>query len=74
MLLEFIRANPELSSKEIHDGLGIDWAYATIKRAIQKLVSENLIAVNGKGKSTKYKISDAYNLFYPINIDVAQNV
>lgn len=42
-LLHFINAHPARSSKEIHEGLEEVLGYATIKRALQKLLSENWI-------------------------------
>lgn len=47
-ILAFIKRHPSLSSKEIHDGLGTEVGYATIKRALQKLESENLIITLGE--------------------------
>ncbi len=35
LILNFINLNPLCSSKEIHEDLKNDFAYATIKRAIQ---------------------------------------
>ena len=69
LILEFIKANPLLSSKEVHDGLDIELGYATVKRVLQKLISENLITFAGVGKATKYQLSEAYELYYPINIE-----
>ena len=42
-ILDFIKLNPFCSSKEINDGLNSAFGYATIKRAIQDLIAENLI-------------------------------
>lgn len=67
-ILEFINENPSLSSKEIHIGLKSDMAYATVKRILTKLISDNLILSEGKGKGTKYSIGIAYQLFYPTDI------
>jgi len=67
LILEFIKAHPLLSSKDIHAGLNVVLGYATVKRNLQKLVSENLIIISGKGKGTKYKISTAYELLHPID-------
>lgn len=69
LILNFIHLNPLCSSKEIHEDLKNDFAYATIKRAIQLLLAENLITVSGKGKSTKYEISEAYELIRFIDVD-----
>ena len=68
-ILEFIHENPSLSSKEIHNGLNSEMAYATVKRILTKLIFDNLIITEGKGKGTKYRIAIAYQLFYPTNIN-----
>ena len=41
LILNFINLNPLCSSKEIHENLKNDFAYATIKRAIQLLLINN---------------------------------
>ena len=66
-ILEFVAKHAACSSKEIHDGVNSDVAYATTKRTVAKLVAENLLATEGKGKATKYVVSAAYRLFVPIN-------
>lgn len=40
LILDFIKAHPGSSSKEIHDGLGNIIAYATVKRIIKSLVAD----------------------------------
>ncbi len=70
LILEFITRQPLLSSKEIYEGLGIKTGYATVKRVLQKLIAENLIIAEGQGKSTKYRVSTAYELLYPIDLDI----
>lgn len=69
LILEFIESKPQCSSKEIHNGLNEKIGYATVKRILQKLLSENLITITGKGKGTKYEISQAYNLLRPIDVE-----
>ena len=69
LILEFIESNPLCSSKEIHDGQSEKIGYATVKRILQKLLSENLITITGKGKGTKYVISQAYNLLRSIDVE-----
>lgn len=69
LILNFINLNPLCSSKEIHENLKNDFAYATIKRAIQLLLAENFITVSGRGKSTKYEISEAYELIRFVDVD-----
>lgn len=69
-ILEFIKANPSLSSKEIHDGLKSEVGYATVKRILAKLIFENLVLPIGKGRGTKYIIDTAFELLYPIDVEV----
>jgi Fic family protein len=68
-ILAYINANPMHSSKEIHDGLNGVIAYATVKRLLNKLYSNDLISTEGKGKATKYAISPSYELLYPIDLN-----
>ena len=68
-ILQFVKANPLLSSKEIYDSLDLEIGYATAKRILSKLISDNLIKAEGKGRGTKYIISPAYQLFFPIDLN-----
>ncbi len=69
-ILEFIIENPSRSSKEIHDGLELEVGYATVKRVLTRLISDNLILTIGKGRGRKYVIGPAYELFYPIDVNI----
>lgn len=69
LILKFIKENPSRSSKEIHEGLRTANGYATIKRVLTKLASENLISRNGKGKATTYVLSPSYEVSYPIDVE-----
>ena len=60
-----IQSNPFCTSKEIHTELN-QVGYATTKRLLQQLIAENLITVEGRGKSTKYKPSNSYELLHPM--------
>lgn len=68
-ILKFIKDHPFSSSKSIHDELDIRVGYATVKRVLTRLVADNLIAIEGKGKGTKYFLSPFYELLRPIDID-----
>ena len=58
------------SSKEIHELISESISYATVKRkTITNLVLENLIIKSGKGKSTKYLISPAYDILQILDIE-----
>ncbi len=69
IILGYIKENPLLSSKEIHDGLKIEIGYATLKRVLQNLISNKFIITSGKGKGTKYQLSKVYELLQPIETD-----
>lgn len=69
-VLKFVKENPSLSSKEIHNGLESELGYATVKRILTKLISDNLILPIGKGRGTKYVIGPSYEMFYPIIVEV----
>lgn len=66
-IIQFIQSHSPCSSKEIHDGIGQISAYATVKRALQTLLADQLIQAQGKGKATKYQISPSYELLNPID-------
>lgn len=68
-ILQYLSINPSISSKDIHEGIGIQIGYTTVKRALQTLVSENLVRTVGKGKGTKYELSPAYFVLAPLNVE-----
>ncbi|PKO95282.1 MAG: cell filamentation protein Fic [Bacteroidetes bacterium HGW-Bacteroidetes-9] len=68
-IIGFLLANQGVSSKEIHEGISESISYATIKRILSKLTDENLVAIKGQGKATKYFISSVYELLQPIDIE-----
>ncbi len=67
-IIEFIKKTGECSSKDIFNGISLPISYATLKRMITNLISENYIETKGKGKGTKYLISSVYELIQPIDI------
>ncbi len=68
-IIELIRRNQVISSKEIFEGVSVAMSFATLKRILSRLIDDNLLIVNGQGRSTKYSISPTYELFYPIDIE-----
>jgi Fic family protein len=68
-IIEFLKQKTEVSSKQIHEGISGPLSYATVKRMLAKLVSENLVATTGQGKATKYAVSKAYALLQPIDLE-----
>ncbi len=70
LILEFVKEHPSFSSKDIHNGLELEIGYATVKRILTKLISDNLIVPEGKGRARKYLVSPSYELFYPIDANL----
>ena len=68
LILGYLQKNPHSSSKEIFEGLNSVVSYATVKRCLSKLLSENYIILQGNAKNSRYSISSRFNLFYPINL------
>ena len=69
LIIEYVKNNPNSSSKEIFEGIGAKKSLATVKRILSKLIHERLIISTGKGKSTRYNLSPVYKLFEPIEIE-----
>jgi Fic family protein len=67
-IIEFLKNNPEISSKELFEGVSASVSYATVKRILSKLVDESLVTKKGQGKSTKYLISPSYEVLFPIEL------
>lgn len=68
-ILEFLQEIPEASSSEIFESISPQVSYATIKRILSKLIAANLLTRKGQGKSTKYSISPAYELVFPVDLE-----
>ena len=68
-IIQFLIQNPGSSSKDIFNGLDSGESYATLKRKLSQLLSTNKITSQGKGKSTTYFISQAFDILDSIDID-----
>jgi len=68
-ILNYIRNNGSCSSKELYDNIDISVSYATLKRILSKLISENFLTPIGQGKGTKYTISPTFELLEPVDIE-----
>lgn len=53
----------------MHEGITISLSYASVKRLLVQLISENLVSTKGQRKGTKYHLSEGYEMFRPIVID-----
>jgi Fic family protein len=68
-IIGFIRENAGNSSKEIFERAFNSGSYATLKRILARLTSDNYIISEGQGRGTKYFISPSFELIQPIDID-----
>lgn len=68
IVLEFINNNPNCSSATIFEKLNVPLGLATIKRILFKNIELKYVEVGGKGKNTRYRISDYFQFLYPINV------
>lgn len=69
IILKYLAAHPDVSSSEIHEGIGNIGGYATIKRTLQGLINEGLVFIKGRGKNTRYALAPSYFVIAPIDID-----
>ena len=67
-IIEIIKKNQEISSKEIFKSISKSISYATVKRMISKLMDDNLVTKKGQGRATKYLISPTYEVLFPIDM------
>ncbi len=68
-IIEFVKENGACSSKEIFDGVDISVSYATLKRILTDLKTSNYLLTRGQRKGTKYFLSPAYELIFPIDVE-----
>lgn len=68
-ILLFIKDHPLRSSKDIHEGLNTEVAYATIKRQLNQLIEEGLVITEGRGKATRYRISPSFDVLSPVDVE-----
>ena len=69
LIIDYIKKYGNSSSKEIFDGTGIQISYATLKRELVKLISENFIVTQGRGRGVRYQISPIYEVTRPYDLE-----
>lgn len=72
-IIDFVLANQPVKRYTIHKGVKVKMGDSTIRRLLLKMTPE-LIKTNGEGKARTYSISDAYELFVPINLEAYYNL
>ena len=68
-IIQYLKQNHEGSSTNILEGIDSSKSLATLKRILTSLINEKLIKSVGKGKATKYRVSQYYKLFEEIDIE-----
>jgi Fic family protein len=68
-IIEFVMNNKNCSSTEIYAAFEKEYSLATIKRILQQLLAEQVIAKNGTAKNTRYHISASWQILHVVNID-----
>ncbi len=68
LILDYLKKNQDLSSKQIHEQVLSNNSYATTKRILQQLIAQNYIVSSGNSKATKYNLSPAYMVISPESI------
>ena len=68
-IIQYLKQNKEGSSTTILEGIGSSKSLATLKRILTSLINKKLIKSVGKGKATKYVLSQYYNLFEKIDVE-----
>lgn len=68
-ILQFLHYNPQSSREAIARGIEFEGSDATLKRLIAALVKNEDIVVEGKARSTRYRLSNRAHLLMPLNLD-----
>jgi predicted transcriptional regulator len=56
LVLNYLKNKPNLSSKEIFEGLSSVVTYATVKRYLSRLLNENYIIQQENAKNSRYAL------------------
>lgn len=67
-IIDFVRANQPVKRDVIHKGVTVKMGESTIRRLLLDMTPK-LIKANGEGKARTYSISNAYELFVPIDLE-----
>ncbi len=67
-IVEILKLQHGISSKEVHDQLKTPVAYATLKRTLVSMVKEDQVVKYGRGKATLYALNPSFDLLSPIDL------
>jgi predicted transcriptional regulator len=66
-VIDFLKENEGVSSKNIHIAMASSISYSSIKRVLTKLAAQNFVVAKGQRKATKYYLSKAYEILSSID-------
>lgn len=69
-ILDYLLKHPSSSSKELFESVDSGLSYSTFKRYLTTLLSDNLITSTGNKNATRYQVSPAYEVLYPIDVNL----
>lgn len=72
-IIDFVSANQPVDRPTIYNGVKEKMGNSTIRRLLLEMTPE-FIKTSGEGKARTYSISDAYELFVPIDLEVYYNL
>jgi len=67
-IIDFVRVHQPVDRATIHKGVKVKMGDSTIRRLLLEMTPE-LIKTNGRGKARTYSISEAYELFVPVDLE-----
>jgi prophage maintenance system killer protein len=68
-IVDYLEKNQTAKSGELRDNLNIKVSPETIKRVLRDLVEDNKIVIEGQGRASTYRLSPAFEVFRPIDVE-----
>jgi len=73
-IVEILKLQNGMSSKDVHEHLNTPVAYATLKRTLVSMVKEDQVVKYGRGKATLYALNPSFELLSTIDLDTYYSV
>jgi prophage maintenance system killer protein len=73
-IVEILKLQNGMSSKDVHEHLNTLVAYATLKRTLVSMVKEDQVVKYGRGKATLYALNPSFELLSTVDLDTYYSV
>jgi prophage maintenance system killer protein len=73
-IVEILKLQNGMSSKDVHEHLNTPVAYATLKRTLVSMVKEDQVVKYGRGKATLYALNPSFELLSTVDLDTYYSV